>query len=266
MERRAFNKAFCGNCGKYGHLFKDCSEPVISIGIIGFKNCTVEKNIKLLAVMRRHSYAYVELVRAKYDKDNLEYIKDLVQGLTPEEQFFLISRSFNEIWEELWTVKEVGPFIKDREICCKNFEESLPQLRKIISEFEPFYQSPEWGFPKGRRNMNETDFTCALREFREETGLSIDEFDIIESFGTFSEVYKANNGVNYKHIYYIAEIKDGIVPTINKDDLHQVGEVGKLEFIEPIKLIQLLRFDDLERKKLILDVEYKIKKEKGLCY
>lgn len=264
MERRAFNKAFCGNCGKYGHLFKDCSEPVISIGVIGYK--IIENKLKLLAVMRRHSYAYVELVRAKYDKNNLEYIKNLVQGLTPEEQFFLISRPFDEIWNELWTVKDTGPFIKDRDICSKNFEEYLPQLRKFISELEPFYQTPEWGFPKGRRNMNETDFSCALREFREETGLSIDEFDVIESFGIFSEVYKANNGVNYKHIYYIAEIKDNITPIINKDDLHQLGEVGKLEFIEPIKLIQLLRFDDLERKKLILDVEFKIKTEKAIKF
>jgi 8-oxo-dGTP pyrophosphatase MutT (NUDIX family) len=263
MERRAFNKAFCGNCGKYGHLFKDCTEPVISIGIVGYK--IINNKVKLLAVMRRHSYAYVELVRAKYNKENLDFIKDLVLGLTPEEQFFLISKSFEEIWDELWTVKDIGPFIKDRDICCKNFDESLPQLRKFISELEPFYQTPEWGFPKGRRNMNETDFSCALREFREETGLSIDDFDVIESLGTFSEIYKANNGVNYKHIYYIAEIKENIIPCINNEDRQQVGEVGKIEFIEPIKLIELLRLDDLERKKIILDIEYKIKKEKGLC-
>lgn len=262
MERRAFNKAFCGNCGKYGHLFKDCTEPVISIGIVGFK--IINGKVKLLSVMRRHSYAYVELVRAKYNKENTDYIKELVRGLTPEEQFFLISKSFNEIWDELWTVKDTGPFIKDQEICKHNFEEAMPQLRKFISELEPFYQTPEWGFPKGRRNMNETDFSCALREFREETGLSIDEFDIIESFGTFSEIYKANNNVNYKHIYYIAEIKENVIPKINCDDKQQIGEIGKIDFIEPNKLIELLRLEDVERKKIILDIEYKIKNEKDI--
>ena len=29
---------------------------------------------------------------------------------------------------------------------------------------------PEWEVPKGRRNLNESDIDCALREFTEETG------------------------------------------------------------------------------------------------
>jgi hypothetical protein len=80
------------------------------------------------------------------------------------------------------------------------------------------------------------------------------------------KIYKPNNNFNYKHTYSIAEIKYNIIPCINNDDLQQVGEVGKIEFIEPIKLIQLLRIDDLERKKLILDIEYKIKKEKNIKF
>jgi 8-oxo-dGTP pyrophosphatase MutT (NUDIX family) len=32
------------------------------------------------------------------------------------------------------------------------------------------WEEPEWGFPKGRRDTQESDWVCALREFKEETG------------------------------------------------------------------------------------------------
>jgi hypothetical protein len=30
-------KLFCNNCGKYGHNFPSCKDPITSIGIINFK-------------------------------------------------------------------------------------------------------------------------------------------------------------------------------------------------------------------------------------
>ena len=36
------------------------------------------------------------------------------------------------------------------------------------------WDTPEWGFPKGRRNYQENDLTCGLREFEEETGYDKD--------------------------------------------------------------------------------------------
>ena len=28
---------YCGNCGKFGHTYRHCSEPITSIGIILYK-------------------------------------------------------------------------------------------------------------------------------------------------------------------------------------------------------------------------------------
>ena len=40
----------------------------------------------------------------------------------------------------------------------------------LVKESQTNWLTPEWGFPKGRRNYQETDITCAYREFNEETG------------------------------------------------------------------------------------------------
>ena len=28
------HKSYCGNCGKIGHIYRRCTEPIISLGII----------------------------------------------------------------------------------------------------------------------------------------------------------------------------------------------------------------------------------------
>ena len=67
---------------------------------------------------------------------------------------------------------------------------------------------PEWGFPKGRRNMSgETGLECALRELREETGIRESSLDIAQG-KPFEEVYTGSNGVRYKHVYYVARVRD----------------------------------------------------------
>ena len=45
-------------------------------------------------------------------------------------------------------------------------------LEKLINESSKKWTEPEWGFPKGRRNYQEKDYDCAVREWEEETGYS----------------------------------------------------------------------------------------------
>ena len=93
---------YCSNCGKYGHVSKKCSDPITSLGIINImidglkinkdlflkflddkyieiddynfsridnieKLDQYKKNIKFLLIQRKHSLAYIEFVRGKYD-------------------------------------------------------------------------------------------------------------------------------------------------------------------------------------------------------
>ena len=45
-------KSYCSNCGKYGHINKYCSEPVISVGIICVKLDDILKNIILFFTLK----------------------------------------------------------------------------------------------------------------------------------------------------------------------------------------------------------------------
>ena len=38
MECTNINEHYCSNCGNYGHIFKHCTEPVNSYGLLCFYN------------------------------------------------------------------------------------------------------------------------------------------------------------------------------------------------------------------------------------
>lgn len=271
---------YCMNCNQYGHEYKKCPEPVISSGIILYqfedkylpdiKNCNYEiknsfdslrdlyrdkyyldKNIKYLMICRRHSIGFVDIIRGKYSFQNLSYFKNLVSLLTKDEMNILLNNSFDELWKNLWVQKD--PIIttdfsnsKLKFKIIKNgvrFENSndIIKLENLIISTKKKYDEPEWGFPKGRRNIGESDYDCALREFYEETKIDIDKIGLID-VDPFIEIYKAYNGVRYKHVYYLAQYKnyngrrrikfnnDEIITLDNGDNKEQFIEVSKISW------------------------------------
>lgn len=55
-----------------------------------------------------------------------------------------------------------------------------------------------WGFPKGKRNKDESLEACALRELQEETGLTADQINIVDGV-SFHEVTR--KGVKSVNLY-----------------------------------------------------------------
>jgi 8-oxo-dGTP pyrophosphatase MutT (NUDIX family) len=51
----------------------------------------------------------------------------------------------------------------------------------------------KWSFPKGRKEEDEDEFTCAKREFKEEVGLSIDYIDKLKKIKIYSNTYYIMN-------------------------------------------------------------------------
>ena len=92
---------FCNNCGKLGHLFHQCKNPITSIGIIIYNNDDIT-NIKYLMIRRKDSLGYVDFMRGKYPLLNKRYLLNIINEMTNEEKYKLKTYDFNYLWNQLW--------------------------------------------------------------------------------------------------------------------------------------------------------------------
>jgi len=155
----------------------------------------------MLMVCRKDSMSYAEFMRGKYDVENREYINLLMKNMTIKEQAMIACDSFEGLWKQLWGDDRCsGEYIASRDKF--NSLNRVALMTENISE----YTEPEWGFPKGRRMRGESDLDCAIREFGEETNIPRDAFVVLKNI-MFEETFTGLNGIRYRHIYYLALLK-----------------------------------------------------------
>ena len=118
----------------------------------------------------------------------------------------------------------------------------------------PVWEFAEWGFPKGRRNMKENNMRCAIREFQEESDFSNDDFTLLEGINPIEETLIGTNGINYRHIYYLAIAETDKDPIINDDNKIQIEEVGDIKYMTYEETIKLIRPHHIDRKKIITQI------------
>ena len=173
---------YCNNCGKVGHVFSNCKLPIISIGIICFRYNN--NKVEYLMIRRKETLGFIEFMRGKYAIQNKEFLLNLLRQMTNEEKDKLLNRDFETLWKEIWCDSDTQMKYKYEENTSKEkfnllregitYKSENYTLKSLIEESKEVheYDEPEWGFPKGRRNYNENDYDCAVREFCEETGFS----------------------------------------------------------------------------------------------
>jgi 8-oxo-dGTP pyrophosphatase MutT (NUDIX family) len=250
---------FCNNCGKHGHLFHQCKNPITSIGIIVFNNTD---NLKYLMIRRKDSLGYVDFMRGKYPLYNKRYLLNIINEMTQSEKKDLLEKDFDTLWKQLWG-EHIGVQYRGEERVSKEkfnllklgikLQNSEYNLESLINDSEYNWDEPEWGFPKGRRNYQEKDLCCALREFEEETGCNKNKLKIVYNLLPIEELFTGSNYKSYKHKYFIAYMD------INEDlDNFQKSEVSKIEWktynecIEQIRPYNLEKMDTLKRVDNIL--------------
>jgi 8-oxo-dGTP pyrophosphatase MutT (NUDIX family) len=231
------------------------------MGIILFRRVP---RLQFLMVCRKDSYGYVEFIRGKYSKFNMSVISTVVSEMTIKELNDVMTKSFEELWKELWMETEIPT---STDLYNRNFETAqrkFNDLRRgymvngqfvslplLVAQYGRNWREPEWGFPKGRRNGNETDLETATREFMEETGYQQNEFEILNSPPLF-EIFFGSNRLRYKHIYYLAELKTDRVPTLNANNPNQVTEISQLGFFDYDECMKRkIRFYLTEKKKVL---------------
>ena len=228
---------YCNNCGKKGHIYKECKLPVTSCGNIIFRLDKDEPEV--LMIQRKDSLCYIDFVRGKYDNNNLKYIQILIDKCSIYEKERLLKLEFRELWKDLWLLDE--EFIEnDDYIKSYNKFQSLKggnnlnkmAIESFVNSSKTDYSESEWEFPKGRRNTNENDYECAKREFREESGYCDNDYDIINNICPFTEEFIGENRVRYKYIYYIGKLKNlELEPKIDKNNFDQVTEIRNIKWV-----------------------------------
>jgi 8-oxo-dGTP pyrophosphatase MutT (NUDIX family) len=126
-------------------------------------------------------------------------------------------------------------------------------LKSIVENSKTEWNETEWEFPKGRRNNKEKDLECALREFEEETGISKNKISVVENILPFEEIFIGTNHKSYKHKYFLAFMEE---ENEEMEDLehYQVTEVSKIEWKTIDKCVESIRPYNLEKKKLITNI------------
>ena len=256
---------FCNNCGKIGHLLNDCKNPITSIGIISFRYNTLLSCFEYLLIQRNDSFGFVEFIRGKYPLYNLQYLQTLINEMTVEEKNKLLTMKFEDMWKLLWGEFSNGQY-RNEETSSKEKFEYLKKgvkskdveynIESLIASSNTNWSEPEWGFPKGRRNYNETDLECSVREFNEESGFNLNKCFIVHNISPFEEIFCGSNYKSYKHKYFLT-----YMDFENSEPVIQVSnEISDIKWKSYADCIALIRSYNLEKKRMLSNIDILLKK------
>jgi ADP-ribose pyrophosphatase YjhB (NUDIX family) len=284
-DKHKYRNVYCVNCGEKGHIVKDCDGPITSFGILAFKisrspldecfdkndklqeilnltnpssntvsNKSTYPKVKFLMIQRKDTMGYIDFIRGKYpendEKAKQELLDVCLHEMIHDEKMNLLTKSFDTLWDELWINKNSKTYKNEYSLAKSKYEKL--DVKSLVSNSRTLFDFQEFGFPKGRRNMKETNIACAEREFYEETGYTKAHYDFIKNYPTVHEEFIGTNGIRYRHIYYLVKMKDNIpAPRIDQRNIVQIGEVQNIGWFSYEECMRLIRPYDLAKKKCI---------------
>lgn len=262
----------CINCGYTGHTSKNCNFPITSFGIILYR---VNGNkLEFLMVQRKDTLCYTEFVRGKYDIKNISYIKKLFSHMTPKEKHNILENDFETVWKQLW-VNNTNNLKKEHNVSKLKFNKLKEgyniKSQNVIShvdmkhfaEDSSHIEEQEWEFPKGRRKLNESDITCALREFEEETTLSRRNLIISDLNKQYEEIFIGKNKLRYRNVFYLAtqprSVHSTNAPLFDSSNYDQIKEIKDVQWMDYEQVVSKIS-KQVEKLELFRRVHNQIKK------
>lgn len=256
--------AFCNNCGKAGHPFHQCKLPITSIGIIAFRfppNLTINssKEPEFLMIRRKDTLGYMDFMRGKFPIYQKNYILNMMTQMTIDEKNRLRQKYREYHNHEMGGTVQNQNTIKEKIhaliVGINHPDGSFYDLAALLDESDHIsehWHEPEWGFPKGRRNMQENDYDCALREFSEETGYATTVLQNIRNILPFEEIFIGSNYKSYRHKYYIMHI--AYEASVSSTKSYQKSEVSAMEWKSYAQCLKDIRSYNLEKKRILRNV------------
>lgn len=190
---------------------------------------------RAILIRGRCTYAFAEFVHGHYDRYNYSVARDLIQNMTMDERLTVRSLVFQEIWKKFWMTTDVDAQYVAK---CQKFYETWIEpdqgmaLRMLIDKTKGVGQI-HWEFPKGRPfNAHEPELKCALREFKEETCIPDDSYQIVPNFRR-EDVY-THMGVQYHTVYFLAVQTGNLIDPqrcFSSRNQEQVAEVADIKWM-----------------------------------
>ena len=253
------NYTFCNNCGKNGHLYHQCKLPITSVGVIAFR-LSYFNTIEYLLICRKNTLGYIDFMRGKYKLFNKSQLQNLFDEMTINEKKLIKENTFSFLWNNLWNgnvgiqYRNEEPSSKDKFNKLKDgIQSSIEKydLDLLIEESTTSWEEPEWGFPKGRRNFQENDLECGIREWEEETGYSKNQLILCQNLIPLEEIFIGSNFKCYKHKYFIGKIDEN---NQNPNLPFQESEISKIKWCNLEECNKIIRPYNLEKIQILKKV------------
>lgn len=274
----------CTNCSQPGHLSKLCHQPITSYGVILFRvrggwsqaeallqgSVTglegLQSNLEYLLIQRKDTIAFIEIMRGKYRTTDHDYIKQHLSHTTVEEREKLLTQDFDTLWESLWGPPQEGShnYKNEKEQARQKLDALRPIIGTLIKESGEPWDTPEWGFPKGRRENGESEYGCAMRELWEETNIRENEIYPIRNMEPIRELFYGTNGIQYSHKYYMAYTPVGLgeepIEIAAQSNKHIEQEVRAMKWMTFDEAIKHIRPENPEKRQVLLRVHKLLQK------
>jgi hypothetical protein len=186
------------------YIPEEVQSKAISYGVIA---STVIGGLRhFLITKKRNTYEYVALLRGVWH--DFSDAKNLFAKCTKKEQRMLKTCSFDSLWKDLWVWDGCLQLT-----CATRARKKFAQFQGRLSKLATMTTCGKcvWEFPKGKKQLGETELECALREFQEETKIPAQELKRpILSYVT--EQHIGTDGNEYEAMYYIIGMTKAYIP------------------------------------------------------
>jgi 8-oxo-dGTP pyrophosphatase MutT (NUDIX family) len=235
---------------RYGNFYKKTPTVIKkSYGVACCRYNTKEKHLEILMVKKRYTFYYIEFIRGHYSPGDNEKLIYLFNRISNEEKVEIESMNFDQMWYRVWRYipspdsNEYIWFVKCKRKFDMNFSSPRDQLRLRNLLSQSTSSDCMWEIPKGRRDAEETELLCALRELQEESGYNPGSCMILPET---MELRTSNNKAIYINKYFIALDKQSSLdsryklrsykPKLSFNDARQISEIIDVRWMSLVEI------------------------------